>query len=361
MVKYKGKSLSPATLLLLIFIASGVFQQICSAQRCGPSTCGKIQNISFPFRLKDDPVGCGDPSYELACENNVTVLNLFNGKFHVQQIDYSGYLIRLTDAGIHDANCTSFPRYFLSGSNFSAELQDRGLNQITNLMSLLKIVFLNCSNPVSDPSYVDMDSVRPRCEGQSRGTGHVYALVDSHTVMDIKDGCFVQTATFAPYYLQTNEYNLSLTSQIGGDFNVSEADVHALLVYGFELYWFNAICDQQCGKGTQCQVVNDTTGQVECFRPSCHYAYQTSHHCGILSQGFSYTLAYVRGFLNGIYSIVTLRQLPSDLSPIEAPARDQRVSSGQTASEEYTNSRSYSGEDITTDITPESYTSEEGS
>ncbi|KAL6321159.1 hypothetical protein AAG906_012931 [Vitis piasezkii] len=52
---------------------------ICAAngnQTCRPSSCGDIQNISYPFRLKGDPPGCGDRDYELVCENNRTMVNL---------------------------------------------------------------------------------------------------------------------------------------------------------------------------------------------------------------------------------------------------------------------------------------------
>ncbi|RVW33845.1 hypothetical protein CK203_089080 [Vitis vinifera] len=52
---------------------------ICAAngnQTCRPSSCGEIQNISNPFRLKGDPFGCGDPDYELVCENNRTMVNV---------------------------------------------------------------------------------------------------------------------------------------------------------------------------------------------------------------------------------------------------------------------------------------------
>nr|DAD29542.1 TPA_asm: hypothetical protein HUJ06_031010 [Nelumbo nucifera] len=44
---------------------------------CAPSSCGKITNISYPFRLKGDPrLDCGDRRYELSCEDNRTVLYL---------------------------------------------------------------------------------------------------------------------------------------------------------------------------------------------------------------------------------------------------------------------------------------------
>ena len=67
---------------------------------CPPSSCGNIPNISFPFRLKSDPESCGDPRYELSCENNRTVLHLFAGNYHVQKINYNNYTIRVADVEV---------------------------------------------------------------------------------------------------------------------------------------------------------------------------------------------------------------------------------------------------------------------
>ena len=63
---------------------------------CPPSSCGNIPNISFPFRLKSDPESCGDPRYELSCENNRTVLHLFAGKYFVQKINYKNYMLNIS-------------------------------------------------------------------------------------------------------------------------------------------------------------------------------------------------------------------------------------------------------------------------
>ncbi|KAL8550933.1 hypothetical protein ACS0TY_000128 [Phlomoides rotata] len=70
------------------------FPQICCGMQnpspiCSASACDDIRNISFPFRLKNDPRHCGRPEYELSCENNVTtVLYLNFPKYRVKAIDY---------------------------------------------------------------------------------------------------------------------------------------------------------------------------------------------------------------------------------------------------------------------------------
>jgi len=114
--------------LLVIFLL--LVQQICARNEqdngidCPTSSCGKITNISRPFRLKGDPIHCGDSRYELSCVNNVAVLYLYGGKYHVEAINYDNFTIRVVDPGVEKGSCSSLPRYFLSQSNFTSVYGD---------------------------------------------------------------------------------------------------------------------------------------------------------------------------------------------------------------------------------------------
>ncbi|VVA18042.1 PREDICTED: rust resistance kinase Lr10 [Prunus dulcis] len=67
-------------------------------QVCPSSSCGDIQNISFPFHLKGDPVGCGYPAYELSCVNNKIILEYDPGTYYVKNISYNEHSVDdLTD------------------------------------------------------------------------------------------------------------------------------------------------------------------------------------------------------------------------------------------------------------------------
>ncbi|KAM7481163.1 hypothetical protein LguiB_005746 [Lonicera macranthoides] len=79
-----------------------------------------VQLSIYPFRLKGDPENCGDPRYELACEDdlNLTVLYLNSHKYFVQAINYLNFTIRLVDATIQKDNCSSLPHYSLTMSDF---------------------------------------------------------------------------------------------------------------------------------------------------------------------------------------------------------------------------------------------------
>jgi len=245
---------SAQSVLVCMAIIIVLFQQTHGAQDrplCAPSSCGKIHNITYPFRLKGNPPGCGLPRYELDCIKNVTVFTLFSGKYHVQNINYKTYKIQLTDAGVEEDTACSIPRYFISLSNFT--FIGGPDNYATDPLTFWNwdetpysppyVAFLNCTDPVTDdPRYVEV------CDSG----GHVYAvLASSHefTVMDIKVGCHLKAATFT----NNNLYN-----------NVSYSDIHKCLHNGFSLYWvIPVICIEQCGKAGRC-LINHTTHQIGC-------------------------------------------------------------------------------------------------
>ncbi|KAL8550886.1 hypothetical protein ACS0TY_000096 [Phlomoides rotata] len=101
---------------LLIFLL--LFPQTCCCTHnpppsCIASACGNIRNISFPFRLKNDPKHCGLPRYELSCENNATTIVYLNSyKYRVKAIDYVNGTMRVSDVSVNNNTC-SFPYFSL--------------------------------------------------------------------------------------------------------------------------------------------------------------------------------------------------------------------------------------------------------
>ncbi|KDO37712.1 hypothetical protein CISIN_1g038836mg, partial [Citrus sinensis] len=73
-------------------------------QQTRSSSCGDIKNISYPFRLKGDPSGCGYPEFELSCQSNQTILELFNSaKYYVKRISYDESTISVADVNLANA------------------------------------------------------------------------------------------------------------------------------------------------------------------------------------------------------------------------------------------------------------------
>ncbi|KAL2318119.1 hypothetical protein Fmac_031995 [Flemingia macrophylla] len=282
--------------ILLMFQPNSVAKQ---HPQCPPSSCGKIGNISYPFRLRGDPSHCGDPRYELECVNNATLLTLFSGKYHVQDIDYKRYTILVNDAGaVEDANCSFIPRYFLSDRNFRPTglvgPDDFGSRPFNLDVETFRIGYFNCANAVSgDPRYAKVDS--SRCGTRE----HVYAVLEpsylDYRVKDIKVGCDLMAATLA------NWRRLS-EAEKG---NLSYDEIHRTIIEGFRLSWLPAICEERCGKGTKCEVIDESSGEVQCDTHFCHYAYHTTDKCEPWQKFFSYTRAYLRGVIFGIGSRIT--------------------------------------------------------
>ncbi|KAL2974529.1 hypothetical protein AAZX31_14G110100 [Glycine max] len=230
-------------LLVVLLLLLLLVQQNCATKDeqehgCPPSSCGKITSITYPFRLKGDPKSCGHNRYELACENNVTVLYLYSGKYHVQAINYNNFTVRVVDPGVQQQNYSSLPRYFLSQSNFSDSYSDAtdpyqaGLKPINNWAWLIfqHVVFMNCSHPVTyNRKYVD---TAPCVNSDSKGY-YIYSIAGDLKAHDFEVGCHVKL--------------VALTSWWGFDTNNhSYTAMHTGLVYGFEISWMHLACDNHC-------------------------------------------------------------------------------------------------------------------
>ncbi|KAM3693133.1 hypothetical protein ACJW31_08G143000 [Castanea mollissima] len=235
--------------VLTALIAVVLVQETCSDaaevndHHCPPSSCGNIHNISYPFRLKSDPEICGDSRYELSCENNrTTVLYLFARKYHVQEINYNNYTIRVVDSGIWKDNYFSFPSDSLNRYNFS---QYRSAYTTS-------VVLMSCEKPVLNSLFYLDASTCNIGSGEDFKKRYRYVKVGRRTnASDVEDSCKVE--------------QMILTSWPGNDepVNTSCTDVHNELLYGFELSWIQLICENHCGTEGSCYL--DDANLVHCI------------------------------------------------------------------------------------------------
>ncbi|GMP24776.1 hypothetical protein CsSME_00001929 [Camellia sinensis var. sinensis] len=233
---FGGKILLAGYTTLVVLVLSSVN---CYARKshhhCDPSSCGNIDNITLPFRLKGDPKNCGDKKYELECENNRTVLHLFSGKYYVEEINYHSYTIRVVDVGIHKDDCSSLPLHSLTDHNFSNSYQ-------YYLSYASPVVFMNCENPVTSPLYIDNNNRGSCTKGGGNSSGSVkgqylYVVVGGELKSsDVADLCTVEMMVPIAQPL------LSMSSENRG--NISFLDFHNAMAYGFELdvssYYFGS-------------------------------------------------------------------------------------------------------------------------
>jgi hypothetical protein len=286
-----AESISLLSFLQIVMVVTVLplhhYHQTCDAitnnkTYCPPSSCGKISNIKHPFRLMDDPTSCGDQKYELSCENNITVLTLFSGKYYVQEINYVNYTIRLVDPAIEEGNCSSIPRYFLTSSNFTVPYNDingRDLYQMDNDYGY--IIYLKCSKQVNDdPDYVDTapcissDSksylyafaadfwVRDYRDEYDLGYEESYFQKNYFSVGRLKDNCQVKLVVMS----SSDFPNVSVREDVP-DRSISYQEIHGMLLYGFQLSWMSGACRESCGDTQQCSF-NQTIGNFECYDPS---------------------------------------------------------------------------------------------
>ncbi|KAL6321674.1 hypothetical protein AAG906_031182 [Vitis piasezkii] len=214
MPQTKEASLSASELMMLreaklvgvglITLLHFSFLSFCAAsenQPCRPSSCGDIQNISIPFRLKGDPLGCGhpDPAYELACENNRTILH---GKYYVEEINYHNYTIRVIVAGLEKSNCFSLPLY----SSTIDELYAYGYESVDELDT---VVLMNCARPIFDQYYIPIVPCNRTDATFSSSQPYAYALAAAgyKQVRDLPYSCTIgstvatRTAYGAPAFI----------------------------------------------------------------------------------------------------------------------------------------------------------------
>ncbi|XP_027106959.1 rust resistance kinase Lr10-like [Coffea arabica] len=240
--------LSIASLLVLVLVLAGLATS-CEAtnnHHCNPSSCGDIRNISYPFRLKEDPIHCGDPSYELACENNRTIVNLFLQKYYVQEIIYEKYLMRVVDPGLDEANCSSFPINTLEYDEL--QMADNPQDAYDIFYTNIPVLFISCPAPVRSPFFSDiMAFCRNHMSSNfsSPTNNHSYLLFGNHEVSVLNDSCAVNMAAW-------------ITKDFGGrKAYTSPAGLYDALAYGFLLDWRGIYC-QQCSSGFCDRDVNDS-------------------------------------------------------------------------------------------------------
>ncbi|XP_047966710.1 LEAF RUST 10 DISEASE-RESISTANCE LOCUS RECEPTOR-LIKE PROTEIN KINASE-like 2.1 isoform X2 [Salvia hispanica] len=197
------------------------------AKECSPSACGAIRDISSPFRLKSDPRRhCGDPTYELTCENNVTFIYLNSVKYHVKHINYQNDTIRFVDASINNDIC-SFPVTSTYAYNFTAPsfLPYYSPSDFEEL----SVNLISCPNPLKNPfPFIDITQY---CDSNSSYPSFRYVNVGHIMASELPHLCELDL--------------MEKTSWPGFEdlTNVSLSQIHQSLLYGFELYFCNR-CDE---------------------------------------------------------------------------------------------------------------------
>ncbi|KAL6320805.1 hypothetical protein AAG906_008805 [Vitis piasezkii] len=226
---------------LMTVVIHACFLSVCVAkhhkyQICSPSSCGDMRNISYPFRLQDDPPSCGYPEYELICENNRTMINLHGGKYLVTQINYQNSTIRLVDPGRKKENC------LISSPLHSIGAYSPYSPWVSKLSYI--IVLMNCEQSIRDDYYIPIIPCNTRGSSSSSPT-YAYAVVGDYVLVgDIPYSCTIGTSIIIQPLKSLPEPS-----------NLSMSDLQDYMLMGLQLSFLYHFCDRQCKmKGQACSI-----------------------------------------------------------------------------------------------------------
>ncbi|KAL5761178.1 hypothetical protein ACOSQ2_020016 [Xanthoceras sorbifolium] len=174
------------------------------------SSCGDIKNISYPFRLKSDPAGCGDPDYELSCQSNKTILEFHSGKYYVKKISYNAKITRVVDVNLAGGSC-GLPYKSLSINELVSDIRYTGYVDTSRRTAS----FVNCSRNINDTGYIEVPCL-------SRDRSYIYVMLGGHAISLLPEPCFF----------------VSMVPILDPDVNYSSYEtIQNLLKSGFDLGW----------------------------------------------------------------------------------------------------------------------------
>ncbi|TYG81949.1 hypothetical protein ES288_D01G046500v1 [Gossypium darwinii] len=230
--------LMPAFALFVILFPAVRFARSLINQDCGSTFCGNL-NISFPFRLKNQPPHCGQYGFEFECENNNrTTLVGRGGKLSVQQIFYENYTIRMVDASLDTDDCNSLPLTSVDQFYYRSYPYDYKLlsfyisSSIYNYYGSLEtsiIYVMNCTKPIKSSLYIEASRCTIKSNtSSSLPTSHFYFLNGNTHASDINQACTIEAA---------------VPIMVDNVTGMSTLDIYKKLLEGFWVEWDR--CDYQ--------------------------------------------------------------------------------------------------------------------
>nr|XP_040245972.1 rust resistance kinase Lr10-like [Aegilops tauschii subsp. strangulata] len=150
---------------------------------CPHFSCGHLQDVHYPFRLRGDPTECGSPSYELVCAGDRTTIQINTGTYLVTEIDYELSYFRVVDANLDMSSSCPLPRWdqrpYLNG----LQRPNGFIDLPPPPPAVTWANFVNCSRAITNSS----DYKPVAC--LSTSTSFVYVLVNSYYVEKLKPSC----------------------------------------------------------------------------------------------------------------------------------------------------------------------------
>ncbi|KAF8008271.1 hypothetical protein BT93_K2061 [Corymbia citriodora subsp. variegata] len=194
---------------------------------------GKIADISYPFRLRNDSKACDLSGFELACINNRTILNLNSSSYFVHSINYTQQTMRVADAGLQEGNYSSLPLRSFSSSDFpdiqgSVYFSYSGDPRYIYYSNTYPrpIMIVGCTKAIDSPLYINaslcLDGLQ--FSNSSNTRRRVYAVIDA-IISSVETSCTIEVVAAIPYWAKYSDL-------------CYYAQIHVQMVYGFTLWWY---------------------------------------------------------------------------------------------------------------------------
>ncbi|TYG45649.1 hypothetical protein ES288_D11G191300v1 [Gossypium darwinii] len=120
-------------------------------------TCGSVSSIGYPFWGMNRPSYCGQPGFELRCENNVTEILMNENTLRVLDIDPERQILKVAREDYWDGYCSpEFINTSIDFDHFNYGSNLRNLTLFYGCYPLATLTFLpNCTinNTLTDVSY----------------------------------------------------------------------------------------------------------------------------------------------------------------------------------------------------------------
>ncbi|XP_038692994.1 rust resistance kinase Lr10-like [Tripterygium wilfordii] len=252
--------------VLISFLALHFHVSRCENNNCDHHSCGDNIKITNPFRLKGDPPACGDPNYELSCDNNHTILSFNSAKYVVKAINYNNFTIRVADIGIQEHNHSSTPLRPLRPTYHLSRYYDQyfssNYHYFANVSNTDNIVYISCETPMKSHSFVDAAPSISKINSSNRR--YHYVMAGDVKILDLGPSCAVDLITTTTLLRERKK-------------NISYMDIHRELVYGLELSWATMPCGHCHGifRSIAFCTVHNTTIIVACSIKSIYEGFLT--------------------------------------------------------------------------------------
>ncbi|KAF8008269.1 hypothetical protein BT93_K2059 [Corymbia citriodora subsp. variegata] len=196
------------------------------------TSCSKIADINYQFRLRNDSKACDLSGFELACINNRTILNLNSNSYFVHSINYTQQMMRVADAGLQEGNYSSLPLHSFSSNDFPEIQGSVYFNysrdpQYINYCDTYPqpIMIVGCTKAIDSPLYINaslcLDGLQ--FSNSSNTRRRVYAVIDA-IILSVETSCTIELVAAIPCWANRSDLR-------------SYAQIHEQMVYGFMLYW----------------------------------------------------------------------------------------------------------------------------